>query len=127
MAKKSDDTPAPMSAVEQLRAYNEAQQGDETATLPASGLLVRFPKLVPQSALSKAQRLAKKKTERIPSIMIADLVRFGAAAERFTLSDVDQLPFRDFSFLVAAIMGEDDEPEAGADDDEDGEEVRPLN
>lgn len=102
--------------LDRLKAYKASMAGDETLTLPLTGVTVTYPKFRTNGAMMKAQRLAKGDGTKATRIYAVNVCRFDG--ERITLHDFDQLiPVADVNTLMASLFGDDQDDDLPEDDD----------
>ena len=92
------------SAREKLKRYNAENDGDQTLSLKKTGIEVTLPKVIKHKDMMASQVKARGKSQKIQSIVIADLCRF--EGERWTIDLIDELPSSDVAQLVALLFGD---------------------
>ncbi len=98
-----------MKAVEKLKKYREAREGEEEFTLPATGVVCRWPKFMNHGRWQKALRLAQGDFARAQVLYIVSNVTFDGG--KLTAADFDELlPLEDALSLMAAVFGQQGEP-----------------
>ena len=93
-----------MSVVDKLKKYRERHEGEEEFTLPATGIVCRWPKFMNHGRWQKALRLAQGDFARAQVLYIINNVTFDG--EKLTAADFDELlPLEDALALTAAVFG----------------------
>ena len=93
-----------MSVVDRLKKYRERHEGEEEFTLPATGIVCRWPRFMNHGRWQKALRLAQGDFARAQVLYIVANVTFDG--EKLTAADFDELlPLEDALALTAAVFG----------------------
>ena len=101
------------NVIDKLKKYREQHEGEEEFTLPATGIVCRWPKFMNHGRWQKALRLARGDFGRAQVLYIVSNVSFDG--EKLTAADFDELlPLEDALALTAAVFGRELE-EAAAD------------
>jgi len=106
-AEPSAEAPAGLpKGLAKLRAYKEAQNGEETFTLPGSGVVVSMPKFRPVSSWQRAQRMANGDQSKAQASYVTQICKFDG--ETITIADYQEtLSAGDHIAIVQKVYGAD--------------------
>lgn len=95
-----------------LTEYARANAGVVSFTLPNTGVVVTYPKVIKHGAWMKAQRLAgPAETAKAQALYIVGVCKF--EGETFTESDFSELvPTKDSLALIGEVFGNDSQTDA---------------
>ena len=92
------------NVIDKLKKYRAAHEGEEEFTLPATGIVCRWPRFMNHGRWQKALRLAQGDFARAQVLYIINNVTFDG--EKLTAADFDELlPLEDALALTAAVFG----------------------
>lgn len=95
-----------------LKAYATDNAGDNEFTLPNTGVVVTYPKVIKHGAWMKAQRLAGPgESAKAQALYIVGVCQF--EGEKFTEADFSELvPTKDSLALIGEVFGNDKQTDA---------------
>ena len=98
--------------IEKLKKYRDAHEGEEEFTLPATGIVCRWPKFMSHGRWQRALRLAQGDFARAQVLYVVSNVTFDG--EKLTEADFNELlPLEDALALAAAVFGQQGGETAG--------------
>lgn len=111
--KTDGDTDGDTGVIAKLKKHKSGKTGQDSTTLPETGIKVTWPSFQPHGLWMKAQRLAKKNPMGVADIYMALICKFDG--EKVTLTDFNALvPTGDALHLLGEVMGDDeDEDDVG--------------
>jgi len=104
----TEATAAPSGVLARLEAYKQANNGELTTTLPATGLSVSYPAFIGHDQVMNATKIAGKNRSKTGMVLVAQVCKF--EGERLTVGQIGALvPNADVVHLINLLMGEDDD------------------
>lgn len=96
--------------ITKLKKQKAEKAGESRTTLPATGIVVTWPKFQSHGAWMKAMRLAKKDFAKATNFYLTGICKFDG--EKMTVTDfVELIPSNDIFHLSGEVMGKDDDEE----------------
>lgn len=119
-AENPKEVPSNEGVLATLRKLKAEKNQPVTTTMPESGMVVHYPGFVSHRTIMGVYKKSggQKGTQKMASIAISELCRFGDEQVKISPTDVAELlPNRDVTFLSGKCLGveQDDDDDEGND------------